>query len=116
MNIRRINRYLYLYKDKIITFEQIHVPVMVQTYSGLGFETRILLFLLDNGRVVRRRFKEAGFGYPEANKALERLESVGLTKYDAVGDYRDTVYWDLTEKGLKVARTLKELDEFIRKE
>lgn len=83
-------------------------------YRGLGFDAEILLFLYRNGRVVRRAFKEGGFSYDGAKKALERFEDAGLTKYEAVGDYRDTVYWSLTEKGEKAAEMLAALDEFIR--
>lgn len=82
-------------------------------YDGLGFNVKLLLFLLDNGRIKRSEVKKA-FNYYSAKAALEDLESVGLTKYEAIGDHRDTVYWSFTEKGTKVAQTLKDLDDFIR--
>lgn len=84
------------------------------TYKGLGFDAEILLFLYRNGRMVRRAFKEGGFSYEGAKNALERFEDVGITKYEAVGDYRDTVYWSLTDKGMKAAAMLTAVDDFIR--
>lgn len=83
-------------------------------YRGLGFDAEVLLFLYREKRVVRRAFKDAGFSYVGAQNALERFESVGLTQYEAVGDYRDTVYWSLTPKGERAAEMLAELDDFIR--
>lgn len=102
--------------------EQVHNSYLFKNsntnmaYKGLGFDAEILLFLYRNERVVRRAFKENGFSYDGAKNALERFEDVGITQYEAVGDYRDTVYWSLTEKGKKAAEMLAELDEYIRSE
>ena len=89
-----------------------NVPIFIM-YEDLGYNAKILLFLLENGRVVRSKFKKS-FNYYSAKTALEDLESVGLTLYEAVGDHRDTVYWSLTEKGIEVAQRIKDLDDFIR--
>lgn len=90
-------------------------PSEIDMYEGLGFNVRLLLFLLENGRIKRSEVKKE-FNYYSAKAALEDFASVGLTEYEAVGDHRDTVYWSLTEKGTKVARTLRDLDDFIRSE
>lgn len=90
---------------------------MRNEYRGLGFEANILIFMHGKDRILRRRFMdEGGFNFTSAKNALERLESVGLTEYQAVGDYRGSVYWSLTDKGKDVAKTFKELDDRIRNE
>jgi len=87
---------------------------MGKVYDGFGIDAKVILFLFEKGRVVRRSFQTAGFNYAGAMNALERFETVGITQYEAVGDHRDTVYWSLTEKGKKAAQMLADLDAFIR--
>ena len=88
---------------------------MASCYEGFGFDSRIILYLSGKGRVIRRTIRdETGISYAAVLTTLERMENAGLTKYEAVGDYRDTVYWSLTEKGEKAAEMLAALDEFIR--
>lgn len=81
-------------------------------------DVKILAIMLDEGgRVKRSDFrKKYSMNYDTAKLALERLEAWRLVTYEAVGDRRDTVYWSLTEKGVKVAESLKEIDEYIRNE
>lgn len=84
-------------------------------YEGLGIDAKIILYLADKGKVVRRTIRdETGISYAAIKAALERLEDEKLTKYEALGDYRDTVYWSLTEKGEKAAAMLAAVDDFIR--
>lgn len=87
---------------------------MANEYEGFGLNAKVLMFLLENGRVKRRAFQENGFNYSSAIKSLEGMETVGVTRYEATGDRYDTVYWSLTDKGMKAAQMLKELDEFIQ--
>lgn len=84
-------------------------------YDGLGIDAKVLLYLSRRGKVVRRTIRdETGISYAAIKTALERMEDVGMTHYEAVGDYRDTVYWSLTEKGEKAAAMLAAVDDFIR--
>ncbi|MGE4212422.1 MAG: hypothetical protein AB7E75_03545 [Candidatus Methanomethylophilaceae archaeon] len=88
---------------------------MPENFSEMCPNSRALLILFRHGKVKRSDFeKKYGFSYRTASAACERLEDLGLTKYEALGDRRDTVYWSLTEKGEKAAEMLAALDEFIR--
>lgn len=88
---------------------------MYLEYQGLGSTVDTLLILLERGQMTRREFM-AVTSYDSAMKILRRLESVGLTEWEELGDRRDTMIWRLTPKGEKVAKMLKEVEQFIEKE
>lgn len=88
---------------------------MAVDFRGFCPDTRILVILLEQGRVKVGDFqRKYGVSHRPAVAALERLESLGLTAYMPTGDRYETVYWALTEKGVKVAESLKDIDEYIR--
>lgn len=98
----------------VILFNYV-IGIVARTLSDLTIETKVLLILRNGKRMIRSYFtKEYGMNYITVKSALETLENMGLTKYEALGDRRDTVYWSLTEKGEKAAKMLAALDEFIR--
>lgn len=88
---------------------------MTKAFSDCALEYRVLAILSKNKKLLRSDFtKTFGINYITVKSALENLEDMGLTKYEALGDRRDTVYWSLTDKGKKAAEMLSDLDEFIR--
>ena len=90
---------------------------MAETLSDLIIETKVLLILRQENKVMRSYFtKEYGMNYITVKLALETLENMGLARYEALGDRRDTVYWSLTEKGERAAEMLAALDDFIQNE
>lgn len=88
---------------------------MYLEYQGLGSTVDILLILLEKGQMTRREFM-AVTSYDSAMKILRRLQTVGLTDAEEVGDRRDTIIWRLTPKGEKAAKMLKEVEDFIKEE
>ena len=79
--------------------------------------TRLLILLLEQGTILRSSIqRKYGFSYRTGVAAFDYMEGLGLVSYDAKGDRLDTVYWSLTEKGAKIARILKEIDELIQNE
>lgn len=98
----------------VILFDYVS-EIVARTLSDLTMETKVLLILRNGNKIIRSYFtKEYGMNYITVKLALETLEDMGLTRYEALGDRRDTVYWSLTEKGEKAAEMLAALDEFIR--
>jgi DNA-binding MarR family transcriptional regulator len=80
-----------------------------------GPDAEVLLLLFSNGRMKRSAFqRQFGMNYNTALSALDRIEELDLAEHEALCDRRDTVFYELTDKGRKAARMLAELDEFIR--
>jgi len=48
-----------------------------------------------------------------ANNALLRLRNYGLTDFEEIGDWHDTMVWWLTDKGKEAAQMLSDLVKFI---
>lgn len=88
---------------------------MDERFSRQCPNSRLLVLLLEEGRILRSSVQKIhGFDYRAAKSAFEYLERSDLVIYEAVGDRRDTVYWSLTDKGMRVAHMLVEVDNLIK--
>jgi predicted transcriptional regulator len=95
-----------------ISIDKHKCDVMYLEYDGLGTKVDILIAMLHNGPMNRGAFVKYT-SYDSAIKILRRFESVGLTEWKELGDRRDTVMWNLTPKGEKVAKMLEEVEQCI---
>lgn len=83
-------------------------------YNGFGPDVRMMVLLLENGRMKRSSFSsDHGMNHNTAKAAFERLEKAGLALLEAVGDRRETTYWKLSDKGVEVANIIKKADDMI---
>ena len=71
----------------------------------------ILIYLLDNGEIPITDFSKINIGPTTYYRSLANLEADGLVKRREIINRRKLVLFSLTDKGISVAKNLKEAQE-----
>jgi len=80
---------------------------------GEAYAVNILVFLYDHGSAVAKEMRAVASNYNTIVKVARKLEEQGLLNISVVTSPRVTHTYRLTEKGMLVAKKLKEIEELI---